>query len=74
MFREGPRNTGEEPLDDLMASGEQAVRVAALGDAFPVLGAVGERVSLDERHPREMLREDSGREEPGDAAPNDERV
>jgi hypothetical protein len=47
------------------------VEVAALGDALPGLGVVGEGVALDNGHLVEVIGEDAGREEAGHAAAED---
>ncbi len=61
----------EESLEDLQPSREQDVQVRRLDDAGARRRGVGIAVPLDDRDAVEVVREDSGREQPRDAAADD---
>ena len=53
---------------------EQAVDVPALGDGSPLDARLGQRVAVEDRHPRVRLGERGRREQPAHASTDDDRV
>ena len=78
--RNGPRRrqvgavAGKEPVDDLTAPVEQRVDLPPLRHALAVLGALGQGVTLDQRHPVDVSGEHPGGEQPRDASADDDTV
>jgi hypothetical protein len=64
----------EELVEDLCASGQQHMRVAALGHTPPVLSRLGQRVALHHGDPPVGVGQHPGGEQPGQACPEDDRV
>ena len=65
--------TREQPGHDHEPPRQKGVRVAGLRDALAVLVALGESVSLDDRHPLEVIREHAGRQTARPCCPRSRR-
>lgn len=74
MLAQLVRDARQQFVEGLLTGRQQDVGVAALRHAAARLGPVGQPVALDHRDPVGMVREHMGREQPGQARPDDDGV